>query len=66
MGRRSKLQGDSGANKAEVHAEEEALQPLNRLGQPEEVAQYALFLASNKATFITGSMQVIDGGYTTG
>ena len=57
---------ESGANKIEVHAEEAALQPLNRLGQPEEVAEYALFLASEKAPFITGSLQVIDGGYTTG
>ncbi len=55
----------SGANKAEVHREEEALQPLNRLGQPEEVAELVLFLASDKAKFITGSLQVIDGGYTT-
>ncbi|MBL0709807.1 MAG: SDR family oxidoreductase [Colwellia sp.] len=54
----------SGMNKAEVHSEEEALQPLNRLGQPEEVAELVLFLASDKATFITGSLQVIDGGYT--
>jgi len=55
----------SGANKAEVHREEESLQPLNRLGQPEEVAELVLFLASDKAKFITGSLQVIDGGYTT-
>lgn len=55
----------SGANKAQIHQEEAALQPLNRLGQPEEVAEYALFLASDNATFITGSLQVIDGGYTT-
>lgn len=54
----------SGANKAAVHAEEEALQPLNRLGQPDEVAELVLFLASDKAKFITGSLQVIDGGYT--
>jgi len=54
----------SGANKAEVHQEEERLQPLNRLGQPEEVAELVLFLASDKAKFITGSLQVIDGGYT--
>jgi len=54
----------SGANKAAVHSEEEKLQPLNRLGQPEEVAELVLFLASNKAKFITGSLQVIDGGYT--
>lgn len=57
---------NSGANKTNVHQEEAALQPLNRLGQPQEVAEYALFLASNKATFITGSLQVIDGGYTAG
>lgn len=54
----------SGANKNEIHAEEAALQPLNRLGQPEEVAELVLFLASDKAKFITGSLQVIDGGYT--
>ena len=54
----------SGANKAEVHREEARLQPLNRLGQPEEVAELVLFLASDKAKFITGSLQVIDGGYT--
>ncbi len=54
----------SGANAEEVHQEEAKLQPLGRLGQPEEVAELALFLASNKAKFITGSLQVIDGGYT--
>jgi len=56
----------SGADKQQVHASEEALQPLGRLGQPCEVAQYALFLTSDKATFITGSLPLIDGGYTTG
>lgn len=54
----------SGADKHQIHAEEAALQPLNRLGQPEEVAELALFLASDKSRFITGSLQVIDGGYT--
>jgi NAD(P)-dependent dehydrogenase (short-subunit alcohol dehydrogenase family) len=54
----------SGANKDDVHAEEAALQPLNRLGQPDEVAELVFFLASDKAKFITGSLQVIDGGYT--
>ena len=56
----------SGSNKEEIHFEEAALQPLNRLGQPEEVAQYALYLASEQASFITGGLQVIDGGYTVG
>jgi len=54
----------SGANKSAVHAEEAALQPLGRLGQAEEVAQLVYFLGSDKAKFITGSLQVIDGGYT--
>lgn len=55
----------SGADKAQVHAAEAASQPLGRLGQPEEIAELVLFLASDKAGFITGSLQVIDGGYTT-
>ncbi len=54
----------SGANKADVHAEEAALQPLGRLGQADEVAELVYFLGSDKAKFITGSLQVIDGGYT--
>lgn len=54
----------SGAEKSSIHKEEEALQPLGRLGQPEEVAELVLFLASDKSSFITGSLQVIDGGYT--
>ncbi|GHE79907.1 SDR family NAD(P)-dependent oxidoreductase [Thalassotalea profundi] len=55
---------NSGADKNQTHQDEAALQPLNRLGQPEEVAELVLFLASDKAKFITGSLQVIDGGYT--
>ncbi|MDP2561767.1 SDR family NAD(P)-dependent oxidoreductase [Psychrobium sp. 1_MG-2023] len=56
----------SGSDKAIIHQEEAALQPLGRLGQPHEVAEYAYFLASDNAAFVTGSLQVIDGGYTTG
>ncbi|MEM5512142.1 SDR family oxidoreductase [Pseudoalteromonas sp. AS84] len=54
----------SGANKAEIVAEEASLQPLNRLGQAHEVAALVSFLASDDASFITGSLQSIDGGYT--
>jgi len=57
---------ESGANKEEVHQAEAALQPLGRLGKAEEVANYAYFLASDDASFVTGSLQTIDGGYTTG
>lgn len=54
----------SGANKADIVAEEASLQPLNRLGQADEVAALVNFLASDDASFITGSLQSIDGGYT--
>ncbi|HXJ43307.1 MAG TPA: SDR family oxidoreductase, partial [Bryobacteraceae bacterium] len=36
--------------------------PLNRVGQPEEIAQTIMFLTSDKASFITGASYVIDGG----
>ncbi|MFT5676342.1 MAG: 2-keto-3-deoxy-L-fuconate dehydrogenase [Paraglaciecola sp.] len=55
----------SGEDKAQVHAQEAALQPLGRLGQANEVAELCYFLAGDQATFITGSLQLIDGGYTT-
>ena len=38
--------------------------PLGRFGQPEEVAQACLFLASDESTYITGATLPIDGGYT--
>jgi len=38
--------------------------PLNRVGRPEEVAQTILYLASDKASFITGASYLVDGGKT--
>lgn len=40
-----------------------ARQPMGRLGRPEEVAALAAFLASDEAAFITGTAQLIDGGW---
>jgi len=48
-----------------VHAREfVGEQPLPHLGQPEEVAAVALFLASDAASFVTGTAIVVDGGAT--
>jgi NAD(P)-dependent dehydrogenase (short-subunit alcohol dehydrogenase family) len=40
-----------------------ARHPLGRLGRPEEIAQAALFLASEDSAFMTGADLLIDGGY---
>ena len=37
--------------------------PLRRLGTPEDVAALAVFLLSDRASFITGSVHAVDGGY---
>lgn len=41
-----------------------AMTPLQRLGQPPEIAAGAVFLASDEASFVTGSELVMDGGFT--
>jgi NAD(P)-dependent dehydrogenase (short-subunit alcohol dehydrogenase family) len=38
--------------------------PIGRFGQPEDVAQACLFLASDESSFITGAILPVDGGYT--
>jgi len=38
--------------------------PLRRWGQPQEIAQAVLWLASDQATYVTGTELVIDGGWT--
>jgi NAD(P)-dependent dehydrogenase (short-subunit alcohol dehydrogenase family) len=40
-----------------------ALHPMNRLGEASEVAELILFLASDRASFITGGYYNVDGGY---
>ncbi len=43
-----------------------ALTPMRRWGQPEEIANAVLFLASDEASFITGHILVVDGGWMAG
>ncbi len=38
--------------------------PMGRLGKPEEIAGAALWLVSDQASFVTGSIVTVDGGYT--
>lgn len=41
-----------------------AMHPMGRFGQPEDIANAAVFLASNESAWITGAAFPIDGGYT--
>jgi len=41
------------------------MHPIDRLGTPEEVAELVLWLASDKASFVTGAYYAVDGGYLT-
>jgi len=38
--------------------------PMNRIGEPEEVAEVAMFLLSDVPTFVTGAIVPVDGGYS--
>ncbi len=42
----------------------EELHPMGRLGRPEEIANVALYLASDDAGYVTGVALTVDGGYT--
>ena len=53
----------TGGNK-EVQAGLAAAHPAGRLARPQEIASSILFLASDAASFMTGSVVLVDGGYT--
>ena len=47
-------------------AERAGEQPLNRVGEPEDIARCALWLASDDSAFVTGQAHAVDGGITIG
>jgi NAD(P)-dependent dehydrogenase (short-subunit alcohol dehydrogenase family) len=62
IGKRAVLDSKGGSGQDEMQALA-ALHPMNRLGEPNEVAELVLFLASDRASFITGAYYNVDGGY---
>jgi NAD(P)-dependent dehydrogenase (short-subunit alcohol dehydrogenase family) len=48
----------------EARAHIEGLHALGRMGQPEEVSSLVTWLCSERASFVTGTSYMVDGGYT--
>jgi NAD(P)-dependent dehydrogenase (short-subunit alcohol dehydrogenase family) len=57
---------ESQPDPARARVEAGGLHALGRIGQPEEVARAAAFLASDDASFMTGSALIVDGGFSAG
>lgn len=55
-----------GVTEKEIEAKAAASIPLGRIGRPEELAWFVTFLASEKASYITGTTIAVDGGYYMG
>jgi NAD(P)-dependent dehydrogenase (short-subunit alcohol dehydrogenase family) len=56
--------GGKGGDLQQRRHETDALHPLGHMGEPDDIAWGAVYLASDESRFVTGSELVIDGGYT--
>ncbi len=61
---RGYFEGSDQVSREQAMQESSAYIPMGRFGRPEEIAQAALFLASDDASFITGHLLLVDGGNT--
>ena len=57
---------DLGLDPAEHRRDIAAANPMGRIATPQEVADMALFLATDRSRFVTGATMLLDGGYTAG
>jgi 3-oxoacyl-[acyl-carrier protein] reductase len=62
----AELAAREGLDPAQIRQRWAAQVPLQRLGQPEEFANLVVFLASERASYITGQSILVDGGYAKG
>ncbi|MFO7995313.1 MAG: SDR family oxidoreductase, partial [Marinobacter sp.] len=54
----------TGQDPEEARKATDALHPVGHMGEPDDIAWGAVYLASDESKFVTGSELVIDGGYT--
>ena len=52
-------------NDAQMQDIADRVVPMGRLARPEEIARVAVFLCSDAASYMTGAMVYVDGGYST-
>lgn len=63
--RASLLAANPGRDPGQILDEAEARHPLGRIAKPEDIADAVLYLASDRARFVTGQTLIVDGGLTT-